>query len=553
MTTGSAVPTRKNIVLCSDGTGNTTVKGRGTNVFKLFEAIDVNGHRSDPMLKRQLAFYDDGVGTESLKWLRVFAGATGYGLSRNVKKLYRELCRVYEPGDSVYLFGFSRGAFTVRTLSGLIEDCGILDVREYATEESFSRQTRAAYQAYRRKYRAWLARAFSRGGMEAAEFKRRFARADQPEQPIRLLGVWDTVDAVGLPFGLADAWNRLIWQYKFETSTLSEAVQRGCHALALDDNREAFSPVLWDERKPRNAARVEQVWFAGAHSNVGGGYPQQGMSLVTLDWMMKHAEADGLRFVSHARAQYAAEHSFADRLYEPRSGLGVFYRWKPRDVQALSARRGIPVPSVHASVIERVAQAPRGYAPGNVPPRIRIVATEDNPQIRMTDVADTIVAAHGGEGALPLAQRHPNWLRVGFIAYVTFIGGTAGAVGRAIYVALAESTAAQESLLPSVTTLATSFPLALAAAFWKDWPAFWLLVAGLGVGYMLSAWSDNRMSRFSSSFWHLHRSTLRAALRRTPPPDLVATALPAAIELPQMIERPQPVERTPAVERPETA
>src|SRR5687767_11960140 len=146
-------PGTKNIVICSDGTGNTTVKNRGTNVFKLFEAVDVNCHRGNADARRQLAFYDDGVGTETLKWVRIFAGATGYGLSRNVKQLYRELCRVYEPGDAIYLFGFSRGAFTVRTLSGLIDDCGIIDPADCGTEDQFRQRARGAYKAYRRKFR----------------------------------------------------------------------------------------------------------------------------------------------------------------------------------------------------------------------------------------------------------------------------------------------------------------------------------------------------------------------------------------------------------------
>jgi uncharacterized protein (DUF2235 family) len=108
----------KRIIVCSDGTGNTAIKGRGTNVFKLFEAVDLNGHRYDPTLTPQIAIYDDGVGTENFKPLKIFAGATGWGLSRNVKHLYKELARVYDPGDEIYMFGFSRGAFTVRTLAG---------------------------------------------------------------------------------------------------------------------------------------------------------------------------------------------------------------------------------------------------------------------------------------------------------------------------------------------------------------------------------------------------------------------------------------------------
>ena len=122
----------KNIVLCSDGTGNTANKGRGTNVWKIFEAVDLNGHKSDRSLRRQVAFYGDGVGTERFKLLKLISGAFGFGLRRNVKQLYTELCRAYAPGDEIYLFGFSRGAFTVRTLAGLIEQCGIIETHRRA-------------------------------------------------------------------------------------------------------------------------------------------------------------------------------------------------------------------------------------------------------------------------------------------------------------------------------------------------------------------------------------------------------------------------------------
>src|SRR5205823_4432539 len=91
----------KNIVVCSDGTGNTAIKGRGTNVFKTFEAIDLTHHRTDPRLTPQIALYDDGVGTESFKPLKIFAGITGFGLSRNVRQLYKELVRIYNPGDHI--------------------------------------------------------------------------------------------------------------------------------------------------------------------------------------------------------------------------------------------------------------------------------------------------------------------------------------------------------------------------------------------------------------------------------------------------------------------
>jgi uncharacterized protein (DUF2235 family) len=512
--------THKNIVICSDGTGNSTTKGRGTNVFKLFEAVDVNGHRRDPGLRRQLAFYDDGVGTENLKWLRAFAGATGYGMSRNVKQLYRELCRVYEPGDAIYLFGFSRGAFTVRTLSGLINDCGLVDPADCHTEDEFRDRTRGAYKAYRRKFRALLARVVvRRGGISSAEFKAQFARKDadgKTDVPrIRLLGVWDTVDAVGLPFALADVWNKIIWQYKFETTTLVDVVERGCHALALDDERAEFDPVIWNEDHPETRRRVEQVWFAGSHSNVGGGYPQHGMSLVALDWMMSHAQAQGIRFVAHTRDEYETQHSFADKLYDPRSGLGVFYRWKPRNVDALCAKRGIAIPKIHVSAIERIVQAPEGYAPGNIPPRSEIVTTERNPTVRLEDVASAIAAAHGDGDPSSLLARKQLWLRIGFVAYVTFITGTFGSLARALW-AMSTSPSGQGSFLQPVLGVETDFLSSLVATLWSDRAAFWLLVAGLSVGYLLSWWSDRRLRRYFSGFWHRSRPLLRTALRRTP-------------------------------------
>src|ERR1700688_471022 len=97
----------KNIVICADGTGNTTVRGRGTNVFKLYEAVDSKEHLFDPDIVEQVAMYHDGVGTESLKWLRMFSGAFGWGRSRNVKQCYGELSLFYDRGDRIFLFGFS--------------------------------------------------------------------------------------------------------------------------------------------------------------------------------------------------------------------------------------------------------------------------------------------------------------------------------------------------------------------------------------------------------------------------------------------------------------
>ncbi|MGI9072946.1 MAG: phospholipase effector Tle1 domain-containing protein [Bryobacteraceae bacterium] len=134
----------KNIIICSDGTGNTGIKNRGTNVFKLFEALDLNRHGADPNLTPQIALYDDGVGTENFLPLKLWAGAFGWGLKRNVLKLYTGLVRIYDAGDRIYLFGFSRGAFTVRTLARLIAKCGILDWNRMGTTDAMRAEVAAA-------------------------------------------------------------------------------------------------------------------------------------------------------------------------------------------------------------------------------------------------------------------------------------------------------------------------------------------------------------------------------------------------------------------------
>jgi uncharacterized protein (DUF2235 family) len=232
----------KRIVICSDGTGNTAVKGRGTNVFKLFEAVDLDGHRSDPTLTPQIALYDDGVGTQEFGFLKLLAGATGWGLSRSVKHLYKELARIYDPGDQIYMFGFSRGAFTVRTLAGLIATCGIVNPDKLASNTFAGLESAidAAYSAYRRNYRPALWRWLAPTDRQvAATFRRR--RAHDYDVTIRFMGVWDTVDAVGLPFFLSDLINAVVYRFKFNNLELTPKVERACQALAIDEERESRS------------------------------------------------------------------------------------------------------------------------------------------------------------------------------------------------------------------------------------------------------------------------------------------------------------------------
>lgn len=361
----------KNIVLCSDGTGNSSIKGRGTNVFKLFEAVDLNEHRTNPGLDAQLAFYDDGVGTGGVL-LKVIGGATGYGLRDNVKQLYRELSRVYDANDNIFLFGFSRGAFTVRTLAGMIGQCGILQGESFETARQLHEAVELAYAAYRERYDSVLTHAIGRAiGQKPGTKMAALAKLPRHEGvKIRFIGVWDTVDSVGLPFALAGLANRVIYQFKFPTQTLGSHIEHAYHALSIDDPRVAFAPVLWGGPD----SRIHQVWFSGVHSNVGGGYPKQGMSLVALDWMLAHAERTGLRLQKTDVAVVRSHASVDDTLYDPCAGMGMFYRWAPRDVRDYCDRSKC-APIIHLSVAERIAHGTADYAPGNIPPDVKVVAT----------------------------------------------------------------------------------------------------------------------------------------------------------------------------------
>ena len=159
----------------------------------------------------------------------------------------------------------------------------------------------------------------------------------------------------------------------------------------------------------RGLARIEQVWFAGAHSNVGGGYPRQGMSLTALDWMMTRAEAYGLRFHAEVRAGYQGAADVNDKRYDSRAGLGIFYRWRPRDVQQLCERCGVE-PQVHRSVFERIARNTEGYAPGSLPTSCQVVSTAARP-----DVRDRIAAiiADAFQPGPPLLRRTRSRQQIG--------------------------------------------------------------------------------------------------------------------------------------------
>jgi len=373
----------RNLVLLSDGTGNSAAKLFKTNVWRLYGALDLR----DP--ERQIAYYDDGVGTSTFRPLAVLGGVFGFGLKRNVLDLYRFACRNYHPGDRIFGFGFSRGAFTVRIAAGFIARQGL--VPYHGDEAQLARDALAAYRLYRRRFRETIGLVTPLRGLRDVLVRswRRFRKLPQfdpgaqiPVDSIHFLGVWDTVAAYGGPIeeitrGI-DYW---LWPLSMPDRFMSAKLKRACHAVALDDERNAFWPVLWDEQnvsgpkgpQPMTTAwsppeapgladidrqRLSQVWFAGMHSDVGGGYAQDGLSHVALDWMMDRADVYGLLFKSNERDRLRELADTFDKLNDSRRGLGGYYRYKPRklvDVYGLESVK----PTIRRD-LQRVARTVKG-------------------------------------------------------------------------------------------------------------------------------------------------------------------------------------------------
>jgi uncharacterized protein (DUF2235 family) len=381
----------KRVVVLSDGTGNAAASIWRTNVWRMFESLVLNAP------ERQVAFYDDGVGTSRLKPLAWFGGMFGYGLKRNVIECYKFICRNYKPGDDIFLFGFSRGAFTIRVLEDWILSQGLVAYGN--NEASLSRLVIASYRTYRREkcpttvlrveklFRILRDIILQTPYSEVRQLYR---------PPIKFIGVWDTVGAYGLPVAeLTRFISRWILPLDLPDIALNTNVERACHALSVDDERKTFEPVLWTEKdeKPAELAadgsrnicgeRISQVWFPGVHSNVGGGYPDDSLAYVPLVWMMKEAGRCGLRFKGSGKYEPDAlrhARSAADkdgRLYNPRSGIGAYYRYGPRDISELcNAVNGsveIKTPKIHYTVFERIRDGVHPYAPIGLPATYAVV------------------------------------------------------------------------------------------------------------------------------------------------------------------------------------
>jgi len=278
----------KRLVVCCDGTWGSPVSASVTNIEKIARAI-----RTDKPVEgvQQMVFYVGGVGARGYLADKILGGAWGYGITTNVVEGYRVIAMNYDPGDEIFVFGFSRGAYTARSVAGMIASVGLLRP-ESLLRDGLARAERA-YRDY---------------GPAGAERRAAFRAAHcYDTTPITFLGVFDTVGALGVPLPF-------LRKAKFHDVTLSASVRCARQALSIDDRRIKFEPSLWEVPADEPPGRVKQVWFPGSHSEVGGGTAHRGLSDVALRWMVGEAAAAGLvvdpdrieaqvepeaRFVSH--------------------------------------------------------------------------------------------------------------------------------------------------------------------------------------------------------------------------------------------------------------
>lgn len=398
----------KKIVIFADGTGNSFAT-QESNVWRLYAALDKTEKTGLTPEELQLARYIPGVGTSSNRILRVIDGATGIGVPSNVRKLYLFLCWNWMPGDEIHLFGFSRGAFTVRTLAGMLRFQGLMPLMiggRAVTDAEMRRNVQRAWERYRTQtaplWKDGLQMAPWIGGLRwlrdrSITLKRRMLRQpthddlltgrDPSLRPalgeaneaggqvaVRYMAVFDTVEAYGFPFEfLRTVWSWCVWPITFRNRVCARIVARADQVLALDDERLTFHPLRFDQRHagtPAAPTVIRERWFSGMHSDVGGGYPDDAVAMDPLLWVLTAAEAQGLRFSQGAREGFEARRYPRAVIHDSRAGLAASYRYQPRPKPAGPEHGGAPV--LHRSALTKMRTGADGYAPLLLPPQVLV-------------------------------------------------------------------------------------------------------------------------------------------------------------------------------------
>ncbi|MSQ72060.1 MAG: DUF2235 domain-containing protein [Betaproteobacteria bacterium] len=324
-----------------------------TNVLKLFcclhgaQTLDTVRLQDEQELRAatdgtkpaQVAKYIHGVGDSRNPLMRLLGGVFGAGIIQRIVRGYTFISRNYEPGDRIFLVGFSRGAYTARAVGGLITKVGLLDARKLSLDDKID--------GYRYGVSAWVKYRRVAGKVDAAldeleltEAKAIPADAIISDVPIKAIGVWDTVGSLGLPLYVGDNRYDL---FKFADGKLSTKVARGIHALSIDERRGDFVPTVWE-----SASNVTQAGFIGAHADVGGGYHERGLSDIALGWMSGELGKAGLQMMP--TPIYQIEPHRLQDMHEPwTEGVFKFGVNKPREF------KGIDSMSLHDTVRLRVA------------------------------------------------------------------------------------------------------------------------------------------------------------------------------------------------------
>jgi hypothetical protein len=360
----------KNIVVLSDGTGQEGGRGRDTNVYKFMRMLE---DRTD----RQVVFYDRGIGTDQR---RISGSIAGAGFSENLLQCYKFIYENYQAGDKLFLLGFSRGAATVRSLANFIHYFGILpksrpeliqlayELYKMGREERNTNEPEQDIKDIKALEEQSPEDAISEfiiRGKPLNERAEAFVHA-HPNQwaSIEFLGVWDTVPALGLPGAVINTLVDYVpgWKHRYHDFTLHPSVKNAYHALSIDDDREWFHPTIWDDYN-REYQRVEQVWFSGSHTDVGGGFREPGLSDIVLEWMVQKAVAHGIKLYLRSSKywNFCIAPDPTDEIHPPRTGAGRIYPAKKREWPK-SAEDMFGPPKVHETVFQR-AKHVRDYDP----------------------------------------------------------------------------------------------------------------------------------------------------------------------------------------------
>jgi len=328
----------KRIVICADGTWNKPEKNLKedfpTNVLRLARSIKPVAKNNVP----QQVFYDWGLGSYHDS---VGAGVTGKGLHKNIMDDYRYIVQNYSPGDEIYLFGFSRGSYTIRALCGLINNCGIIKRVDAALIQQ-------AFNHYKKS-----GAAYSPSGAKSLEFRKKHSHKSRE---IKFVGVWDTVGAMGIPISFLGLFDD---KDEFYDTKIGKNISIARHALAIDEHRSDFEPTIWN---PNDHMDLQQVWFLGAHSNIGGSYkPDKDGSLlsdIALSWMTREAEKAGLNIEPHLKNSI-----HKNPLATLHNSRRSFFRVKKKHYRPIEHNQG-PV-LIHETVKQRWEQDGK-YRPDNL-------------------------------------------------------------------------------------------------------------------------------------------------------------------------------------------